>query len=148
MSSSSIGARAFRIACAMPWLVGAVPADAQERLPARLAGVAMVAQGRGQAVVNWTLAIDGQTPEGAFRGRFTYVGQVCQLRDAAIDGTYQQGRLEFAVDKPSPGCQRLGMNLKLSRPGGEEFEGTANVTGTNQSMQGFNYTLTVNAKPP
>ena len=55
----------------------------------------MVAQGRGQVVVNWTLAIENTTADGQFRGRFTYVGLVCQLRDAPIAGTYQDGRLEF-----------------------------------------------------
>ena len=60
---------------------------------------------------------------------------------------HQDGKLEFAVQKPSLNCDRLSMKLKELRAGSHEFEGTANTTGKGQYSQGFDYTLTVSAKP-
>jgi hypothetical protein len=139
--------RALRLLYVTLFILGVPPAAAQEHLPLQIAGVAMFTQGRSQVVVNWTLAIESQTADGEFRGRLTYVGQVCQLRDAPIAGTYQDGKLEFAAEKPSLGCDRLSMKLKELRAGSHEFEGTGNVSGTGRNPQGFDYTLTVNAKP-
>jgi hypothetical protein len=139
--------RTLRLLYATLFILTVLPAAAQEQLPVQLAGVAMITQSGIQVVVNWTLAIESQTADGAFRGRLTYDGQVCQLRDAPIAGTYQDGKLEFAVQKPSFGCDRLSMTLKELRAGSHEFEGTANATGRSQSSRGFDYTLTVSAKP-
>jgi hypothetical protein len=128
-------------------VLNVLPAAAQEQLPGQLAGVARLSQSRVLIVVNWTLAIESQTADGGFRGRLTYDGQFCQLRDAPIAGTYQGGELEFAAEKPALGCDRLSMKLKEFRAGSHEFEGTANAIGKGQNPQGFNYTLTVYAKP-
>jgi hypothetical protein len=122
------------------------PAAAQEKSPLQLEGVAMFTDGRSNVTAHRKLDVETQAPDGAIQGRLTYIGKVCQFKDAVVAGTYRDGNLEFEVQKAVFGCDKLGMKLKEVRAGSREFEGTGNLAGPGRYSQAFDITLTVSAK--
>jgi hypothetical protein len=101
---------------------------ADNMLPKELKGTITRMSGRA-VVVNWSITIESQAPDGTIKGRFSFEGSSCRFEGLALTGTYRDGALTLNVPAASSNCGPWEVKLKRTAASSVEFEGTA-ITGT------------------